>query len=156
VKRFLVPVSFLLFLATATVKGDEEKIALDKLPKVVVQMVKKAYPKAEMKEAVKEVANDKTSYEVMVKDGETDITITLTSEGAITLIEKEIPLKSVPKVVMAAVMAKYPKAKPTKAEKLFKIVEGKEAFDKYEVIIDADDKKDLEVYVTEDGKIVSQ
>ena len=40
--------------------ADEEKIPLDKLPKAVVEAVKKRFPKAEMKEASKEIEDGKT------------------------------------------------------------------------------------------------
>ena len=40
---------------------DEEKVAIDKLPKAVVDAVKKMFPKAEMTGATKEEEGDKDS-----------------------------------------------------------------------------------------------
>ena len=42
---------------------------LDKLPKAVVEAVKKRFPKAEMIGAAKETEDGKTEYEVTIKDG---------------------------------------------------------------------------------------
>ena len=52
--------------------------------------MKKRFPKAEMVDASKEVADGKTEYEVTVKDNGRKIDITLNSEGAISVMEKEI------------------------------------------------------------------
>ena len=136
--------------------ADEEKIPLDKLPKAVVEAVKKRFPKAEMKEASKEVEDGKTTYEVTVVDDKQNIDVTLTPEGALVSIEKEIAVKDLPKVIADAVMAKYPKGKMTKAEEVIKVKDGKETLEYYEVILTDGDKKDIEVQIFPDGKIKAE
>ncbi len=135
-------------------RADEEKIALDKLPKAVVEAVKKRFPKAEMVEAAKETEDGKTEYEVTIKDGETKIDVMLTPEGAITLIEKQIAVKDLPKAVAEAIEAKYPKATYKVAEEMTKVTDGKEAIAYYEVLLVTADKKTIEVEVAPDGKII--
>ena len=136
--------------------ADEENIPLDKLPKAVVEAVKKRFPKAEMKEASKEVEDGKTTYEVTVVDDKQNIDVTLTPEGALVSIEKEIAVKDLPKVIADAVMAKYPKGKMTKAEEVIKVKDGKETLEYYEVILTDGDKKDIEVQIFPDGKIKAE
>ena len=142
-----------LVLAAGVVRADEEKIALDKLPKAVADAVKKRFPKAELVEAAKETDKDKVEYEVTLKDGETHIDVMLTPEGAITLIEKTIPAKDLPKAITDGIDAKYPKATITLAEELIGVKDGKETLDFYEAIITTADKKTIELKLTTDGKI---
>ena len=71
----------------------------------------------------------------------------------IETIEKEIAAKDLPKVVADAVATKYPKATYKKYEEVYKIKEGKETLEYYEVIIDTSEKKGLEVEITPKGKI---
>ena len=92
------------------IRAAEEPIALDKLPKAVLETVKKRFPKAELVEAAKETDGDKVEFEVTLKDGDTKYDVMLTPDGKITLIEKVIAAKDLPKVVAAALEEKYPKA----------------------------------------------
>jgi uncharacterized membrane protein YkoI len=80
----LVAVGFIGALAGA--RADEEKIGLDKLPKAVLEAVKKRFPNAEMIEAAKETDAGKTEYEVTIKDGGSKTDVILTPGGSITLI----------------------------------------------------------------------
>ncbi|QEL19470.1 PepSY-like domain-containing protein [Limnoglobus roseus] len=151
--RALIGCVATVVLAVGVSRAGEEKIALDKLPKAVTAAVKKRFPKAEMVEAAKETEGDKTEYEVSLKDGTTKMDVMLSPDGKITLIEKVIDDKNLPKAVTAALAAKYPKATTKLAEEVVKVVDGKETLDFYEVILVAADKKTYEVQITADGTI---
>ena len=135
-------------------RADEEKIALDKLPKAVLEAAKARFPKAELIEAAKETDDDKVEYEVTLKDGETKYDVMFSPDGKITLIEKIIAAKDLPKAVAAALEEKYPKAVYKIYEELTKIADGKEFIAYYEVLIETADKKMLEVEVSPEGKIL--
>ena len=135
-------------------RADEEKIALDKLPKAVLETVKARFPKAELIEAAKETEGDKVEFEVTLKVGETKYDVMLSPDGKITLIEKVIAAKDLPKVVVAALEEKYPKAVYKIYEEMTKIADGKEFIAYYEVLIETADKKTLEVEVSPEGKIL--
>lgn len=150
-----------MFLALTTalilaggIRADEEKLALDKVPQAVMDAVKKRFPKAELVEAAKETADGKTEYEVTLKDGGTKYDVMLTPEGAITLIEKMIAYKDLPKAVSEALEAKYPKATPKVTEEMTKVTDGKEAVAYFEVLLETADKKLIEVEIGTDGKII--
>ncbi len=138
-------------------RADEEPVPLDKLPKAISDAVKKRFPKAELVEAAKETSKDgdkeKVEYEVSLKDGGSKIDVMLTPEGVITLIEKEIAAKDLPKAVADTLSEKYPKATYTTVEELIKVTGGKEALDVYEVVLVTAEKKTFEVKVTPAGKI---
>lgn len=134
-------------------RADDEKLPLDKVPSAVKETVKKRFPNAEIVGAAKETENGKVTFELNLKDNGQNIDVILTSEGALETIEKEIAAKDLPKVVADAVAAKYPKATYKKYEEVFKIKDGKETLEYYEVVINTGDKKDLEVEITPEGKI---
>ena len=132
--------------------ADEEKIAVDKLPKAVTESVKKRFPKGELSGASKETVEKKTTYEVMLKDSKNAVDVNVNEDGTITGMEKEIAVADLPKAIADAVLAKYPKTKAKKAEEVIKVKDGKEILEYYEVIVEVDGK-DVEVEVLPDGKL---
>ena len=142
-------VSILLCLPMLAVRAEEEKVALDKLPKAVKGTVKKEFPKAKLVSASKEIADKKTVYEVTIKDGEQNIQLSLTPEGELVEVEKEIAAKDLPKEVTETLDEKYPKATIEKAEKVTK---GKALT--YEVLLVTKDKKNLEIKFDPKGKVL--
>ena len=149
----MVACAVLAFGATGG-RADEEKLAIDKLPKAVLESVKKRFPKAELIEAAKETDGDKVEYEVTLKDGETKYDVMFSPDGKITLIEKTIAAKDLPKAVADAVAEKYPKATYKLYEEMTKVIDGKEAVAYFEVLLVTADKKTLEVEVSPEGKIL--
>src|SRR5438105_1201801 len=135
-------------LTAGFVFAGEEKVPLDKLPKEIVKAVKSKFPKAKMESAVKSTANGKTTFEVTLKAGGLGIDVTLTSEGKITQIEKELNAKDLPRPVADALDAKYPKANVKRIEELSK----EDKIISYEMLIDTTAKKTLEVYFNPAGK----
>ena len=152
--RSLAMTTVALFVLVATVRADdgEEKVPLDKVPKAVLETVKKRFPKAEVKEASKEVTDGKTFYEVTLKQDDKNIDATLTPEGEITTIEKEIAFKDLPKAVAETFEKKYPKAKYTIVEEVIKVKDGKETLEYYEALLVTADKKTFEAEVLPDGQ----
>lgn len=144
----------MVVLVVSIGRADEEKVPLDKLPKAVAETVKKRFPKLEMKEATKEVTEEKkTVYEVTLKEDKKNIDVTLTPEGIIVMIEKEIDRKDLPKAVAAAIDAKYPQATYKICEEIIPVKDGKEKLESYEVLLETKDKKLIEVVLSTEGKI---
>jgi hypothetical protein len=137
----------------AQVWADEEKIDLSKLPKGVVETCKRRFPHAKIEGASQEKEDGKTVYEVTLKENGKNIDVTFSSDGVMTLIEKEVDAKDVPKAVTEAVEGKYPKATWKMIEEVIKVADGKEALDYYEFHGTTADKKGIELEVTVDGKI---
>jgi uncharacterized membrane protein YkoI len=137
-------------LATAA-RADEEKIELDKLPKAVIDAVKKKFPDAELKSAEKEKEGGKEVFEVVIKNKDQNLEVIVSPEGKILAVEKEIAVKDLPKAVTEAVDAKYPKSSIKKAEEVTK--DDKVT---YEVLIETADKKKLEVELDPKGKFVER
>ncbi len=141
-----------LTLAFVCVRADEEKVPLDKLPKAVSDAVKAKFPKAEMVGASKEKEDGKEVFEVQLKQNKLNIDVTVSPEGKILGVEKEIEAKDLPKKVAEALETKYPKATIKLAEELIK----DDKLTGYELVITTADKKMLEVVFDPDGKFVKE
>jgi hypothetical protein len=141
-----------LAVAVVCARADEEKVPLDKVPKAVMDAVKKKFPKAEVSGASTEKEDGKTVYEMSLKLDKKNIDVTVTPEGKITLVEKEIDAKDLPKAVASALEAKYPKAKIELAEELSK----EDKVTAYEIVIVTAEKKKFEVEFAPDGKFVKE
>jgi hypothetical protein len=142
-----------LFVLAAAARADEEKIPLDKVPKPVMDAAKKRFPKAEIKGASKETEKDKTVYEVTFKQDGKNIDVTITPDGAITLIEMEVAFKDLPKPVADAFNTKYPGAKYSIIESVTEVKDGKETLAYYEAHLTTKDGKAMEAEVFPDGKL---
>jgi hypothetical protein len=135
-------------------RADEVKVALKDLPEGISAAVKKRFPDAELTEAAKETEKGKVTFEVSIKEKGSKIDVMLSSEGAITKIEKSIPVKDLPEKITAAVEAKHAKAEIKSAEEVIDVAkDGKEKLSYYEVVVVTAEKKKLEVEITPDGKI---
>jgi uncharacterized membrane protein YkoI len=132
---------------------DEEKIALDKLPKAVMNAVKAKFPTAKLKGASKETENGKTSYEVTLTLNNANHDILLTPEGKITAIEKMIKVDDLPRVVANVLKTKYGQATIKAAEQ---ISDADDKITAYEVQIVKADKKELEVKLDPEGKVLNE
>lgn len=138
-----------LGLCLGSLRAGEQKVPLDQVPKAVIDAFKTKFPKAAIKNAVKEDADGKIVYEIeSARDG-LAIDAVLKPNGEFVEIEQEIKTARLPAVVTAAVQTKHPKAKLKKAEEVTK--DGKMI---YEVLIEKPDGKEAEVAIDKDGKIV--
>lgn len=133
-------------------RGAEEKRALDQLPKAVLDAVKAKFPKAELKGAAQETDDGKTLYEVSFTYKNANYDVMLTPEGKITLIEREIAAKDLPKAVAKTLAANYPNATIQLAEQLS---DGHDKVLTYEFRLITPDKKELEVKIDPHGKVVT-
>jgi uncharacterized membrane protein YkoI len=144
----------LCVLAGVSAQADEEKeekVALDKVPKAVIDAVKAKFEDAELVSAQKEKEDGKLVYEINLKYKGHKIEVTVTPQGKIVSIEKTIAVKDLPKAVAEAVAAKYPKATIELAEE---VTEGEKV--NYEVQLVTADKKKVEVVLDPAGKIVKE
>ncbi|MEX0711591.1 MAG: PepSY-like domain-containing protein [Pirellulales bacterium] len=134
---------------------DEQDIALEDLPKAVVEAVKARFPGAELAEAEKETEKGRTLYEVELKHNAQEIVVSVTPEGTIVEIEKEVTEKDLPKAVRKAVAEKYPGSTIQEAEEITVVKDGKDQVPSYEVAVATPDKKTRELLLKPDGTISS-
>lgn len=137
---------------TISIVSADEKVPLDKLPEAVTKAATSKFPKAKLDSAVKSTADGKTTYEVTMKAGKFGIDITITSEGKITQIEKEMAITDLPKAVADAFAAKYSKVTVKRIEELSK----DDKILSYEFLIETPATKTLEAYFDPQGKFLQE
>jgi hypothetical protein len=147
-----LPLAATILLAVG--RADEKKVALDKVPKAVLDAVKARFPDAKLVGAAEEMEEGKTVYEIAITIKKQKMDVTLTADGKIVEIEKEISAKALPKAVAQGLEAKYPKATHKKVEEVIKVKDGEEKLEYYEVLLTTDQNKTVEVEIAPDGKIL--
>ncbi len=145
-----------LLVLSPVARGQEEKVSPDKAPKPVVEAVKARFKDAALTAAGGETEKGKTVYEVTLKDKGQSIDVTLTPQGEILLIEREITRKDLPKTVAKALADKYPKAVYKIVETITKVEKKRETLAYYEVLLVTAGKQALEVQVSAEGKILNE
>ncbi len=146
-------IGMLLFLV-AGAYADEKKVALDKVPKPVIEAAKARFKDAVITGAAKETDDEKLVYEVFLKDKGQAIDVMLSPEGEILVIEKAITVGDLPAAVAKAIEDKYPKATYKKVEEMVKVKNKKEKLAYYEVLLTIAETDKREVKLTPEGKIV--
>ncbi|HEX9705059.1 MAG TPA: PepSY-like domain-containing protein [Gemmatimonadales bacterium] len=142
--------------ATATAQETETPVALDQVPKPVTYAVRARFPQGTVRAAAQETEEGKTVYEVSVTERGRNIDVTLTPEGAIVKIEREIAARELPVFVSRALRAKFADATYRFVEAVFTITRGAETLAYYELKLVTGAGKALEVEVAPDGKILKE
>jgi len=145
----------MLLLPVAAVCTDEE-IPLDKVPPPVMEAVKARFKDAQATGAAKEMDQGKLVYEVTLQLKGQKIDVILAPEGEILMIEKAIARKDLPTAVAKALDDKYPKATYKILEEVIKVEKKEEKLEYYEARLVTPERKDLEVKLTTDGRIVKE
>ena len=145
----------LLLLPVAAVCADEE-ISLDKVPPPVMDAVKARFKDAEVTGAAREMDQEKVVYEVTLQFKGQKIDVILAPEGEILLIEKAIARGDLPTAVAKALDDKYPKATYKIVEEVIKVEKKEEKLEYYEARLVTAERKDLEVKLATDGRIVKE
>ena len=142
----------LLLLVAAANAADVEP---DKLPEPIMKTIKARFVDVPVKGAAEEKDPEgKTIYEVSLDDKGKNIDLTLTPEGTLVLIEKEIARKDLPKPVAKTLDGKYPKAKYRICEEVFNVEGSEEKLVYYEALLVTTDKQIRAVHVAADGKVL--
>jgi hypothetical protein len=133
--------------------GGEQKVDLDKVPRVVMDTVKARFPNAKLIGASSEKTGDKLVYEVELEFKGLHHDVTVEANGTLILIEREIAFKNLPKAVQETLNKEQPKAKYQLIEEVIQVKDGKETLEYYEAHIEGKDKTTIEVSVFPDGKL---
>lgn len=144
-----------LGLSPVAVLAQEETIPLDKVPKVVMDGFLARFKDAKPTGAAKETVDGKLLFEVTFKEKGMNVDVTLSADGALMMIEREIARKALPKAAATVLETQYPKAEYKIVEEIIKVEGKKETLQHYEVLMTTADKKAIEVQVTAAGKIVN-
>src|SRR5689334_14623356 len=85
-----------LFGLASGARAQEEEIALDKVPKAVMDSAKAKFPGAKVHEAAKETEDGKTVFELEMTHDEHRMDVTFQEDGTLVLVETRVEEKDVP------------------------------------------------------------
>jgi hypothetical protein len=140
-------------LAFAMLIAPGLAVAKTDCPSPVKDAVKKAYPSSKVTACKEEKEKGKVQYEVKLETKEAKkLELDVSPEGSVLLTEEAIATGSVPKGVLAAFDAKYPKMKAAKADKQTK-ADGTVT---YEIAFKDAKGKKHEATFKEDGTFVEE
>jgi Putative beta-lactamase-inhibitor-like, PepSY-like len=143
-----------LVMILPSVRADDEKVPLDKVPAQIMTAVKGRFPGSTLTSVTKEKANNEVVFDVELKHEGRKYEMDIKENGTILEIEKQVDQKDLPAVVAKALEDKYPKATIEEIMEVNKVTGKEEKPDHYEITITTADKKKLEVEVSLDGKKV--
>ena len=139
--------------------AKEKKAKKGTLPPSAAAAIKKAFPKATLKEVERE-KKGVVLYEVELKQNGAELEVQVTAEGQIVEVEQEVARAELPQAVAAALAKLAGGAKVKEIEKkevraVVKLVELRRP----EVVYEAEfvqDGKEVEVKISADGKLLGK
>jgi hypothetical protein len=143
-------------ILTATGAPAQEKVDLDKVPKKVMDALKAKFPKAAIDQVTKEKEGDKFVYDFEFKQEKQKFEADIFEDGTIHNWEKEIQAKDLPAAVKKTLDDKYAKGKIKEVMQVTAVKNGKDELEGYEIVLQTADKKDGEVMIAPDGKILEE
>lgn len=144
-----------LFVSLPALRA-EDKLDLDKIPKIVMDALKARFPKAEIQKWTKEKEGDKVVYDIEFKQGVQKFEADIFESGTIHNWEKEIAAKDLPNAVKQTVDKKYPKATLKEIMEITEVKDRKESLEGYEIVLETTDKQEVEITVAPDGKVLEE
>lgn len=111
-------VACVLLTFSAALADNEEEIPLDRVPKSAIDAVKKKFPDCKLHGAIKGIHEKKPYFEFELTHKQHEYRVATDPKGKILEIDKDIPLKELPKAVVDALKKKYPSGKLESAEEV--------------------------------------
>jgi hypothetical protein len=132
----------------------KDELELDKIPKVVMDALKAKFPDAEIHKWTKEKEGDIVVYDIEFKQQDRKFEADIKEDGSIHNWEKEIAAEDLPEAVKKAAEEKYPNSIHKEIMEITAVKDGEDALEGYEIVLETADKKEVEVTVAPDGKIL--
>ena len=127
-----------------------------RLPRPVREAIRKRFPSAQVIEAKERTRDGKAVYSVSLVQARRRADITVTGDGQVTRVVRDIAVDDVPRAAADALAAKYPNAIYRSIEEISKVKTGGETVITNEALLLNAKKREVEVQVTSDGKIESR
>jgi hypothetical protein len=144
----------ILGIGIAPAQAQDESVTQDKIPKAVMDALRARFPNPRIDTCTRAREGDVVVYDIeFTQDGrkcEADIT----EKGVYINFEKAIAERNLPKAVRNAVEKRYPKCTLKEIMEETEVKGKEEKLSAYEVVLVTADKKEAEVRVSPDGKIL--
>ena len=147
-------VAVLLFMGTSDVRAQEESVPQDKIPKAVMDALLAKFPQAKIDKCTRAKEDGAVVYDIELKQQGRKCEADIKENGVYINYEKAIEAKALPKAVSDAVEKKYPKSTLKEIMEETEVTGKDEKLSAYEVVIGTADKKEVELRLSPDGKIL--
>jgi hypothetical protein len=124
------------------------------IPTQVMDALKSKFPEAKIHKWTKEKEGDAVVYDIEFKEKGRACEADIKADGTFINYEKAIKAKDLPKVVAEAIEKKYPKATLKEIMEETEVKGKSEKLSAYEVVLTTSEKKDVEVRLSPEGKIL--
>jgi uncharacterized membrane protein YkoI len=144
----------IVFIGARGAGAQEEPVAQDKIPKAVMDALLAKFPGARIDKCVREKEGDAVVYDIEFKQNGRKCEADIKENGSYINYEKAIEAKDLPKAVREAIEKRYPRAAMKEVMEETEVKGKDEKLSAYEVVLDTADKKEVEVRVSPEGKIL--
>ncbi len=145
-----------LFLGVTIGSGQGTKDTSDRavLPKKVMNSFNARFPQALITQQTREMEEGKEVYDIEFTQAGIKFEADLFADGSISNWEREVTVKELPAAVRKAAEQRYPGATLREIMSVTGVKVGKETLEGYEILLVATDKKEYEVTISPDGKVL--
>jgi hypothetical protein len=147
-------VAVVVFVGTGPLRAQEETVPQDKIPKAVMDALLSKFPKAKIDKCTKAKEGNDIVYDIEFKQEGRKCEADIKENGVYINYEKAIEAKDLPKSVRDAIEKKYPKATMKEIMQETEVKGKEEKLSAYEVVLTTAEKKEVEVRVSPEGKIL--
>ena len=143
-----------IFIGAGQLRAKDEPVPLDKIPKAVMDALLAKFPKAKIDKCSKAKEGNDVVYDIEFKQEGRKFEADIKENGTFINYEKAIEAKDLPKAVRDAIEKRYPKATWKEIMEETEVKGKDEKLAAYEVVLTTADKKEVEVRVSPEGKIL--
>src|SRR5262245_11895463 len=142
------------FIGTRELGAQEETVPPDKIPRAVMDALRAKFPAAKIDKCTKAKEGEDVVYDIEFKQEARKCEADIKENGTYINYEKAIQATVLPKTVRDAIEKRYPKATLTEIMEETEVMGKDEKLSAFEVVLVTADKKDVEVRLSPDGKIL--
>jgi hypothetical protein len=146
--------TLVVMIGTAEVRSQEEAVPQGKIPKAVMDALLAKFPRARIDKCTKATEGGDVVYDIEFKQEGRKCESDIKENGTYINYEKAIAARDLPRAVSAAIEKRYPKATLNEIMEETEVQGKDEKLSAYEVVLVTADKKEVEVRVSPDGKIL--
>ena len=128
--------------------------AADQLPPNIMSALTARFPQAKIDKWTKEKEDGKEIYDIEFKQGERKFEADIFVDGTIHNWEQQIDQKDLPGAVVQTVNNRFPNAVMKEIMAVTDVTNGKEHLEGYEIVVQRAMKKNVEMTVAPDGRIL--
>lgn len=119
--QYIIAAAFgILLMAFGQANAGEKELSKNQVPKAVIDAFEKSHPNAKGLKYEEEIFEGQKAYEVEYKKNGKEFGFIYSADGVLLQKEEEIDVKSLPSIIVQAILKAHPKATIKEAEKVMK------------------------------------